>query len=162
MITVNGIDLRNLEEQVLKNKEDIARHYSIDRVLADFGIKVLGYLENSTQLPGPDAQREYGTAYLVGITAPFNVWVWTRANPNAGEPTDYWLNIGPIAIEGPRGPQGVPGIPGPEGKGTEWFVGSSYPSPSFVENNDFFLNTNGDVYHRENNLWVYVTSLKGP
>lgn len=162
MITIDGKQLRNLEEQVLKNKEDIARHYTIDRVLADFGIRVLGYKENPTQLPGPDSQRPYGDAWLVGTGAPYNVYVWTRANPDAGELYDYWLNIGPIAIEGPRGPQGVPGPQGPEGKGTEWFVGSSYPSPSFVENNDFFLNTNGDVYHRENNLWVYVTSLKGP
>lgn len=162
MITINDFQIRNLEEQVQKNKEDIARHYAIDRVLADYGLTVVGYLENPTQLPGPDAQRPYGTAYLVGGGAPYNVYVWTRPNAAIGEPTDYWLNIGPIAIEGPRGPQGVPGPQGPEGKGTEWFVGSTYPSPSFVENNDFFLNTNGDVYHRENNLWVYVTSLKGP
>lgn len=162
MITINDFQLRNLEEQVQKNKEDIARHYTIDRVLADFGLTVVGYLENPTLLPGPDGQRPYGTAYLVGTGAPFNVYVWTRANAAIGEPRDYWLNIGPIAIEGPRGPQGVPGPQGPEGKGTEWFVGSSYPSPSFVENNDFFLNVNGDVYHRENDLWVYVTSLKGP
>lgn len=33
MITVNNKQFRNLEEQVQKNKEDIAAHYEVDRVL---------------------------------------------------------------------------------------------------------------------------------
>ena len=31
LITKNDIELRNLQEQVQKNKEDIAKHYEIDR-----------------------------------------------------------------------------------------------------------------------------------
>lgn len=42
MLSINGKELRNLEEQVLKNKEDIAAHYNIDRVLANFGIRIVG------------------------------------------------------------------------------------------------------------------------
>ena len=41
MIVKDGIEYRNLVEQVRKNQEDIARHYEIDRVLADWGIKVI-------------------------------------------------------------------------------------------------------------------------
>ena len=33
---IGDITLRTLEQQVLKNKEDIANHYNRDRVLADF------------------------------------------------------------------------------------------------------------------------------
>lgn len=35
MITVNNKQYRNLEEQVQKNKEDIARYHEVDQVLAD-------------------------------------------------------------------------------------------------------------------------------
>jgi hypothetical protein len=42
MYMMENSTFRNLEEQVQKNKEDIAKHYAVDRVLADFGIKVIG------------------------------------------------------------------------------------------------------------------------
>ena len=63
MIIANGVELRNLEEQVQKNKEDIAAHYNIDRVLADFGIRVVGQIDSPYSLPDPETyEGDYGDA----------------------------------------------------------------------------------------------------
>lgn len=116
MITVNGKELRNLEEQVLKNKQDIAAHYNIDRVLADFGIRVLGEVNTAADLPDPATfVGEYGDAYAVGAEAPYEFYVWTRPNPDDGHDTAYWLNIGQLAIVGPQGPKGDVGPQGQQG-----------------------------------------------
>ena len=92
----NGEVLRNLQEQVLENKEQIAMHWNVDRVLADFGIKVLGKFDYVSDLDDPTkvdkSTLEYGDGYLIGLEAPYDVYVWTRANINAGEPEDYFLN----------------------------------------------------------------------
>lgn len=114
MITINGKELRNLEEQVLKNKEDIANHYNVERVLADFGIKVIGEVDDAADLDDK-VGTDYGDAYLVGTVKPYSFYVWTRANPEAGHDTDYWLDIGPISIQGPEGPQGPQGPIGNRG-----------------------------------------------
>lgn len=97
----DGTVLRTLEAQVLKNKEDIAAHYNIDRVLADFGITVLGRVDEESEIPVAD--YEYGDAYAVGVQAPFDFYIWTRANPDIGKDSDYWFNIGQLAIAGPAG-----------------------------------------------------------
>lgn len=147
----NGITYRTLEEQVLQNKADIAEHYNRDRVLADFGIKVLGSVPTESDLP--ETASEYGEAYIVGTEEPFNVFVWTREDPNIPGSTDRWLNIGPIAIEGPQGPQGVEGPRGPQGKASLWYNGDlsqginndNYPSEEGV-NNYYFDSSTGDIY----------------
>ena len=67
----DGTVLRNLEAQVLKNKEDIAAHYNRDRVLADFGIRVLGQRDSAADLPNPATfSGDYGDAYAIGETSP--------------------------------------------------------------------------------------------
>lgn len=105
MFEINGRQYRNLQEQVLKNKQDIEYHYNIDRVLADFGIKVIGQIDDPSQLP--ESGAEYGDAFLVGADAPYETYIWTRADPAGGYNTDHWFNIGPIAIVGPEGPEGA-------------------------------------------------------
>ena len=105
MFQLNDKIYRNLEEQVLQNKQDIARHYNIDRVLADFGITVLGRVNTPADLPETEGEN-WGYGYLVGEEAPYEVYVWTRANPDVGEDVPYWLNIGSISIVGPQGPAG--------------------------------------------------------
>lgn len=116
MITINGKELRNLEEQVQKNKEDIAAHYNIDRVLADFGIRIIGQVVDVEDLPDPNTfVGDYGDAYAVGETTPYSFYIWTRADINAGQPNDYWFDVGPLAIVGPQGPQGPKGDRGPKG-----------------------------------------------
>ena len=105
MFTIDGITFRNLQEQVLQNKEEIARHWDVDRVLADFGITVLGRVNTTQDLPESEGEN-WGYGYLVGETAPYEVYVWTRPNVNTGNPDPYWLNIGSISIVGPQGPAG--------------------------------------------------------
>lgn len=125
MITYDNKQYRNLEEQVLKNKEDIAAHYNIDRVLADFGIRVIGQIESPYSLPDPETyEGDYGDAYAVGTESPYSFYIWTRADIDAGYPEDYWFDVGPLAIVGPQGPKGdrgeagyrgLPGSEGPQG-----------------------------------------------
>ena len=104
----------NLQEQVQKNKEDIANHYNIDRVLANFGIKVIGQVSTEAQLPLP-FNGDYGDAYAVGTSEPYDFYIWTRADANSGHPEDYWFNVGGLTIVGPQGPQGEQGPQGPQG-----------------------------------------------
>lgn len=111
-----GNTYRALEAQVLKNKEDIAAHYNADRVLADFGINVLGEKATEADLPDPATfEGNYGDAYAVGEAAPYTFYIWTRPNPNDGHDSAYWLNIGPLAIVGPQGPKGDKGDTGEQG-----------------------------------------------
>ena len=116
MIKIDGIEYRNLEEQVLKNKEDIAAHYNIDRVLADFGIRIIGTVDSYADLPDPETfEGEYGDAYAVGTEAPYDFYIWTRPDPNSGHDSAYWFDIGQLAIVGPQGIQGEQGPQGPKG-----------------------------------------------
>lgn len=168
----DGTILRNLEEQVLENKEQIALHWNVDRVLADFGIHVRGRLDNKADLDQvATGDLEYGDAYLVGTAEPYNVWIWTRADANAGELNDYWLNIGHIAIEGPTGPQGPQGEAGEDGVSAIWYSGSSSPIPAAIYNaGDMFLLTNtanvsssnGNVYRYNGSAWELQGNIRGP
>lgn len=170
MIKIGDTILRNLEEQVLENKEQIALHWNVDRVLADFGIKVRGTLPTRAALDQiPTDQLQYGDAYFIGTAEPFDVWIWTRADVNAGKDEDYWLDIGHIAIEGPQGPQGPAGPQGERGdRGATWYVGASV-STSNLKDGDLWLNTSspastGSVYRwsASNMAWTSVTNIRGP
>ena len=106
MFIIDGTEFRNLEEQVQANKEGIAELKNEQFTLAEYGLKVVGRIESSDALPVP-YQGNYGDAYAVGTNPPYVFYVWTRANVNAGQPVDYWFNIGQLAIAGDKGPQGV-------------------------------------------------------
>lgn len=162
MITINNTEYRNLTEQVLKNKEDIARHYEIDRVIADFGIRVLGRLDSVSDLPAQAAV--YGDAYAIGTETPYDYYVWTRANEAIGEPVDYWLDIGSLAIPGPTGPQGEQGVQGPQGiPGSKWSSGRGRPTSTTASTGDQYLDTlTGIVYEYTGSIWEGRSSIKGP
>lgn len=168
MITINGTELRNAMEQIEKNKQDIAKHYAIDRVLADFGIKIIGRIDSASELPDPATfTGDYGDAYAVGESEPFQFYIWTRPDPNAGEHSSYWLDIGPLAIVGPEGPEGPEGAQGPKGEATVIHNGTSAPARNSavknVPNGDYYINTTtGDLYKKANNTWTKISSLKGP
>ena len=141
MFTFENKTYRNLQEQVQQNKEDIARHWAVDRVLADFGIRVLGRVNTAEDLPADEGEN-WGYAYLVGLedsTTPYDVWVWTRPNPALGQNTGYWLNIGSISIIGPEGPKGT-----------------SIVSASIGPNGYLQLN------YSDGTIWRSTTSLQGP
>ena len=168
MIKIGDKVLRNLEEQVLKNKEDIANHYNMDRVLADFGIRIVGTLPSAADLPIP-YNGEFGDAFAVGDAAPYDFFIWTRADPNSGHPDDYWFYIGALAIEGPQGKQGEPGPKGEDGaRGSIWI--SAPRNPDTIDGfkpGDQWLNTlNGYVYNiiESNGVtsWNYSGTIRGP
>ena len=114
MLTRDGKQYRNLEEQVLKNKSDIEFMLEQEGVLNEFGIKVVG--EGKTIADLPDAstyQGEYGDAYAIGESSPYTLYIWTRANGT--HPSAYWFNIGQFPLAGPQGPKGEDGAPGAQG-----------------------------------------------
>lgn len=65
------------------------------------GIKVVEHVD---ALPIPDSDYEYGDAYMVGTTTPYDMWIYTRAD--ATHPQDYWFNVGKFPAPGPQGPAG--------------------------------------------------------
>ena len=65
------------------------------------GIKVVGHVD---ALPIPDGTYEYGDAYTVGTGAPYDMWIYTRADEFHAEA--YWFNIGKFPAPGPQGPKG--------------------------------------------------------
>lgn len=65
------------------------------------GIKVVGHVD---ALPIPDGTYEYGDSYTVGTAAPYDMWIYTRADAFHSEA--YWFNIGKFPAPGPQGPKG--------------------------------------------------------
>lgn len=114
----SGITIYNLENQVLKNKVDIQNLLTSEKVLATFGIKVIGTAANSTLIPTVEFYKasnpdwEYGNAYAVGTASPYEFYILTRKDENHTE--DYWFNLG--VIKGPQGDPGVDGTNGADGK----------------------------------------------
>ena len=114
MLTIGNEELRNLEEQVEKNKDDILFILEQEGVLNQFGIKVVGQIDTAASLPAPAIYAgDYGDAYAVGTVTPYDLYIWTRANGT--HPNDYWFNIGKFPVPGPAGKDGATGAPGPRG-----------------------------------------------
>ena len=120
MLTVNGKEFRNLEEQVLKNKNDIENSLQLKNLLTDFGIRIIGQVESAYQIPSVSDYKEnnpnwnYGDAYTVGTESPYDLYILTRANNN--NPQDFWFDIGEFPLRGPVGPQGPQGPQGEKGE----------------------------------------------
>lgn len=114
MITYDGKTLRNLQEQVEKNKEDILFILEQEGTLNQFGIKVIGQADTEAELPtvadykASHADWAYGDTYAIGTESPYVLDVLTRANGT--HPNDYWFNIGTFPLAGPKGYKGDPGI----------------------------------------------------
>ena len=119
MIIVNNKELRNIQEQVEKNKDDIEHIVKSGGVLDEFGIKVVGEVSTIEELPTVAAYKEahvdweYGDAYAIGTAAPYTLMILTRANDTITE--DHWFNIGNFPEPGPQGEQGIPGPKGDTG-----------------------------------------------
>ena len=113
----HGVTVYNLENQVLKNKVDIQNLQTSEKVLATFGIKVIGTAANSSAIPTVAVYKannpdwEYGDAYAVGTASPYEFYILTRADETHTE--DYWFNLG--VIKGPKGDPGTDGANGANG-----------------------------------------------
>lgn len=80
------------------------------------GLVILGYYETLADLQSAIPEPETGAAYGVGVSAPYDIYVY------AGQ----WVNNGPIqgpagadGADGAQGPQGPQGDPGPNSISTE-------------------------------------------
>ena len=162
MITIDGKILRNLEEQVLKNQQDITNIKSLGQ-LYSFDIKVVGQVTDVIDLPNPETyQGEFGDAYLVGTTLPYDFYIYTR--PNQFNPTNFWLNIGPFPLAGPQGATGPQGPQGETGRGNSWSVSNNDPASTENRiNGDQHLNSiSGAVFSLTNGVWVNTGNIRGP
>ena len=110
-IIYNDKVYRNLQEQVLKNQEDLERYVATTLTLNNMGIRVLGIVSNSAKLPASATQ--FGDAYLVGTEAPYNLYIWTRLE---AQDSARFVSVGqfpaPSNIPGKTGPQGPQGDTG--------------------------------------------------
>lgn len=150
MITRNGIIKRNLEEQVLKNQQDIEDFKAGKQTIEEFGIRVLGVLPSESDLP---AQGDnYGDAYLIGIETPYSMFIWTRSNPS------QWVDIGVFPAPGPAGERGEIGSTITTGQGT------NIPDPTRI--NDYYIDTLTGIMYKsiKTNLgpkWDSGFSIRG-
>lgn len=104
MLKFGNQEFRNLEEQVKKNKDDIQDFKDGNQTIAEFGITVVGIVASAADLPA--TADNYGDAYLVGDTAPYDMRVWTRDVANN---TAKWVDLGQFPLAGPKGDRGPEG-----------------------------------------------------
>lgn len=120
MIKIDGKEYRNLEEQVLYNKDRLDNLIASKAVLDEFGIKVVGETASIASMPTVDTYKAahadwaYGDGYAVGVASPYQIVVLTRANAEHNE--DYWLNLGEFPKAGPKGDTGATGPQGARGE----------------------------------------------
>lgn len=165
MITIDGKQYRNLQEQVLQNQQDIQYLLHEGGVLNEFGIKVVGQVNTVAGLPDPTTyEGEYGDAYAVGTTTPYTFYIWTRQI--SGQTGSFWFNVGqfpaPSTVPGPPGETGAVGPVGP--RGSLWSSQSGAPSAP-GNDGDQALDTNtGDVYQyvAATNSWQRTGNISGP
>lgn len=168
MDIINKNKFRTLESTVDVLVDAVNQHYNVDRVLTDWGIKVVGRAdtyEELLQIANPETYTgDYGNAYAVGVDAPFDYYVWTRADINSGHDHDYWLDIGPISIQGPQGPQGPKGDKGDKGDASIWYVAEVDPVKALDAKYTIALNTyTGNIFKRnDNGSWISMGSIMGP
>lgn len=164
MIAIDGKELRNLEEQVLWNKNQIEAFKEGPEVLGNFGIKVVGQVIGERELPNAKTyEGEFGDAYLVGATSPYDYYIFTR--PFQGESDPKWFNLGEFPLPGPQGPRGYQGLTGADGtRGNTITSATTDPTTTdgFMQG-DVWVNVNsGDWFVFLSITWRKVQNIKGP
>ena len=128
MLKYGNRELRSLEEQVERNAQDIEDFKNGNQTIAEFGITVVGILATADELP---AQGEnYGDAYLIGSSTPYDMRVWTRDVANS---TAKWVDLGAFPLQGPKGDKGD--------IGSIIYADSGEPINNPTDSFQFYLNT---------------------
>lgn len=154
MIQLNNNQYRNLEEQVLWNKDTILDFLNGEKTIAEFGITVLGKLPDISYLPA--SGETYGDAYLIGTKTPYDMRVWTR---NVADNTASWVDLGAFPLAGPKGDRGAIGST----------ISFGYGDPTSIptRDQDYYINTaTGYWFVSDRNSdgsysWFKQFSLKG-
>lgn len=148
--------------------QKVQEHYARDRVLADFGIRIIGAVGYTSEIPGyidgTYGGQKFGDAYLISptLSPPWDTLVWTRRTASSTVEDGIWIDLGDLAIPGPQGIQGEQGLPGPRGDASEWYTGGDQlPSGDFTAG-DMTLLSDGAVYRYNGQDWRYVTNIRGP
>lgn len=166
MITIDGKELRNLEEQVLWNKNRIEDILIGPEVLSSFGIKVVGQVTGVSGLPNAVTyEGEFGDAYLVGAVAPYDYYIFTR--PFQGETDPKWFNLGEFPLPGPQGPRGPIGLTGSDGtRGNTITSATTDPTTisGYMEGDVWVNTTSGDWFRLVGTSvgWRRVGNIMGP
>lgn len=154
MLKYGNKELRNLEEQVGKNAQDIQDFKDGNQTIAEFGITVVGVVETASQIPAQG--QNYGDAYLVGYSAPYDMRVWTRDVANS---TAKWVDLGQFPLAGPKGDKGDIGSVITSGRG------APVSAPASI--NDYYIDSDtGNWYTVRKTtsgalLWEESFTLKG-
>lgn len=163
MLKFENKEFRNLQEQVLKNAQDIQDFLIGENVLNQFGIMVLGQFNTENELPL--SGTNYGDAYAIGTQSPYELYIWTR---NVETGVDFWFNIGTFPLAGPQGPQGLPGETGAQGERGNSVLTYSEDAPGSVMTLEQITSVGwklGDTYINalSGDVWVlvYNTSVVG-
>ena len=128
MLKYGNRELRNLEEQVEKNAQDIEDFKNANQTIAEFGIYVIGILASVDDLP---AQGEnFGDAYLIGSSTPYDMHVWTR---DVAHNTAKWVDLGAFPLKGDKGDKGD--------TGSIIYADSGEPLNNPTDSFQFYLNT---------------------
>lgn len=101
--------------QIEKNRQDIAAIINDAVAFNYIGMKVVGQANTADELPKKADYEvwpyDYGDAFAVGTTDPYNYYLWTRAF--GAHLSDHWFNIGifpgPSTVPGPKGDTGETG-----------------------------------------------------
>ena len=105
MLKFGNREFRNLQEQVLKNMCDIQDIEQGATVLAAFGIKVVGQVNQASDLPAPATYTgNLGDAFLVGTQAPYDYYIYAKAYE--GQEQAAFYNLGQFPKPGPKGDTG--------------------------------------------------------
>lgn len=111
MIKIENKEYRNLQEQVLKNMDDIEPIEYFIEILKQVGINVDGVVDYPDDLP---RHPEQPLTYAVGKEPPYAIYSYVESKHD-------WVYFGLFPKEGPqgpigpRGPQGMQGIQGIQG-----------------------------------------------
>lgn len=130
MLKYGNKEFRNLQEQVLANMRNIEDIIKGQPIMATYTLHIVGSLESESDLPDPlSYEGEYGDAYIVGTTSPFDVYIFGKEYENEDAPS--WIGLGPVWVEGPQGetgpqgPQGIQGLKGDKGDSATITVGTT-------------------------------------
>lgn len=142
--------VRNLEEQVLKNAQDIQTLKS--------GIKIDLYCGSLAQLNLVTTEENIGKYVLVSVLQEKRLFVIVRTI--GGTVGNIDLGLFPAVVTGATGEKGETGASGKDGTGIYGCTATLPPVDSYKEG-DFYILYNGDVYKKISNHWFRQTNIKG-
>lgn len=97
MLKYNGKEFRNLEEQV----GYLTAAFNSGKLIDELGIKVLGVFPDlNTAKEAIRPPYEYGDAFEIGTTKPYNLYIYTRD-------IEDFFDFGPFPTPGPQGKTGI-------------------------------------------------------